>query len=481
MSVTQAAALLVQALDLALLRHRLGRRWLRHPVSIVVLVSAAYQGISPILMAIPSIGAWDTYRSGIQQGFIDSATLIMSVSMLAFTVAYLLICPERTAPQTNPDDVRVMVKALDWRWLACCCVPLAILTYEGRGYNGSGPAIGGGASLSAELASEFLIILIVLTALSFLLSKGTRLFLPILIIQSLLLAAAGERSPVVMDAIALVLLLVHAGYRLPPRQVMAAAALTLVAVLAITGERAHEGRALYHEDSGLGARVAVLDRSLTATGSDSSGPGLVPQAAVRLDGIDFAGGILQSVSLGQPRLSASYVPESLLLVVPSALWPAKLDHGNGLNPTYLEIKSFGLQNVNFLPTLPGLYVGILTTPWLIAFLAFLGLLAGCGERLLFRHCTPARLVLVAGAITAALSYEEGLPDMLITLRSAATVAIVVKLIEVVRVRRAGARHRSRAAARWPCSTQAPNPEVRALLRSSQRSSDAEVRWFARCR
>lgn len=478
MGVTLTAALLLQAVEITLLRHRLGRRWLRHPVSIMILVSVAYQGISPILLAIPSIGAWDSYRTGIQQSYVDSATLVMSASMLAFTIAYLLIRPERSAPQPSRDDVAVTLKALDWRWLACCCIPLAILTYQGRGYNGGGPATGGGAPLSVDLASEFFVILMVLTALSFLLKHGTRLFFPVLIIQCLLLAAAGERSPVIMDAITLVLLLAHAGYQLPRRQVRAAAALTLIAVLAITGERVHQGRTLYHEDSSLATRVAVLGSSLTATESDGSGPGLVPQAAVRLDGIDFAGGILQSQSLGQPRLSPSYVPESLLLAVPSALWPAKLDHGSNLNPTYLEIESFGLQNVNFLPTLPGLYIGFLRAPWLIAFLAFLGLLAGACERLLFRYRTPARLILLAGAIIAALTYEAGLPNMLVTLRSAATVAIVVKLIEVVRVRRAR-RSSAYLPSPWSFSTQASAQEVTASSNSSQRSPDAEVRQLAR--
>ena len=60
MGVTLTAALLLQALEITLLRHRLGRRWLRHPVSIMILVSVAYQGISPISLALPSIGAWDS-------------------------------------------------------------------------------------------------------------------------------------------------------------------------------------------------------------------------------------------------------------------------------------------------------------------------------------------------------------------------------------------------------------------------------------
>jgi hypothetical protein len=435
MNVTLATALVAQLLAIFLLRFRLGRRWLRHPVSIMILVSVAYQGVSPVLMAIPSIGIWDTYRIGIEQGYIYSATLIMSAGMLAFTVAYLLTRPERGASETMPYDVTATLKALDWRWLAGCCVPVALLTYEGRGYNAGGAAVGSGAPLSAELGSEFFTVLMVLTALSFLLKHGIRFFLPVLILQALLLAAAGERSPVVMDSIALVLLLGQAGCRPPGRQVKAAVGLTLIAVLAITGERVHEGRTLYHEDSGLGARVAVLGSSLTSTGSDTSGPSLLPQLAVRLDGVDFAGGILQSIALGHPRLGASYVPESLLLDIPSALWPAKLSHGSGLNPTYLEMENYGLQNVNFLPTLPGLYIGFLSTPWLFAFLGLLGLLAGRAEELLFRRRTPSRLVLLAGAITAALAYEEGLPDMLIALRSALVLAAVVKVIEILRVRR----------------------------------------------
>jgi hypothetical protein len=50
-----------------------------------------------------------------------------------------------------------------------------------------------------------------------------------------------------------------------------------------------------------------------------------------------------------------------------------------------------------------------------------------GERWLFRHRTPARLVLLAGAITAALHFEEGLPGMLVALRAAAVIAVIARL------------------------------------------------------
>jgi hypothetical protein len=261
--------------------------------------------------------------------------------------------------------------------------------------------------------------------------------MPVLMVQSLVLAATGERTPVITDGVTLVLMLLLAGSRPSARQLRGASALTLIAVLAITGLRVEQGRSLFSTDSGLSARISALGSGLaefTNTRDASSGPALVAQTVVRMDGVDFAGAILQSVSSGQPRLSATYVLKSLLLVVPSSVWSSKLAQGNALNPTALETNDFGLQQINFLPTLPGLYIGFLSAPSLIAFLAFIGLLCGWGERWLFRRCTPVRLVFLAGAVTAALSYEAGLPAMLLELRAAATLAGVVKLIEVIRVR-----------------------------------------------
>lgn len=431
MTVSLAAALLMQVIAIMLLRLRLGRRWLRHPVSVMVLVSVVYQGVTPLLDAVPSIGTRDTFRAGIGQGDIDSATLVMSAGVLGLTIAYLLARPEQTAMQASPDDSRRILGALDWRWLACACIPLGALAYEGRDYNNGGSAVGNGAPLTVQLASEFFMILVVLTAFSFLLRRGQRFFLPVLVAQSLILAATGERNPVIADAITLAVLLAHAGFRLRRRQVMASAALIMVAVLAITGARAQHGRALYTEDNGLVTRVDGLGQGLTsAPEPSSSSPGLLSQAADRLDGTAFAGGILQAIRLGQPRLSPAYVPDSLLIAAPSALWPSKLGHANLLDSVQLETECFGLQNVNFLPTLPGLYLGFLTPPWLIAFLAFLGLLAGRGERALFRSLTPARMVMLAGAVSSAMVYEQGLPGMLVTIRSAVVLAVVVKVTEL---------------------------------------------------
>jgi hypothetical protein len=423
------SALLLQLVSLLLIRHRLGHGWWRRPGSLIVLASVVYNGVSPVLLTVPSIRAQDIYRVGIQQSYVDDATLIMSAGMLAFTLVYLATRPERTAPTADHEDIRQAARMLDCRVLACALLPLAILTYEGRGYNNGTLTTGAGAPLVTSLASEFFLILTVLTAFSVLLRFGTKWFLPALAAQSLLLAAAGERTPIIVDAVALIVLMASAGLRPSSRQVRIGLGVSVVVILAITGARAENGRSLYYTDSGLGSRVAALDSGITSLNRS----GLVGEVAIRLDGVDFAGGVVQAEAFGSPRLSAWAVPRSLLLLVPSAVWPSKLEQG-GLNPTLTELGDFGLQQVNFLPGFAGLYMGFLSPFSLVLFLALTGMLCGLGERFLFRRRTPARLVLLAGAVNCALGYEAGLPGMLTALRAAVVIAVVVKVAERGRTR-----------------------------------------------
>jgi hypothetical protein len=436
MTATLAAALLLQSVAIMLLRQRLGRAWLRRPVPLLALASAVYQGLPALLLAFPSVAAQDPYRIGIQPRFTADATLLTSTEMLALVIAYLLTQPQRVMASASEDDRQRAVKVLDWRLLIAACVPLAVLTYEGRGYNG-GLTTGAGAPLLTDLASSSFTILVVVTAFSIALRSRPKWFLLIMLGQSGALALAGERTPIITDAVALALMLARAGVRPSVRQVSAAVALTILAILAITSARAQDGRLVYETGRSVGARAASLGGgvvSLAGGPTQQGSPGLIAQAAGRLDGDALTGAILQAQSLGQPRLSPAGVPESLLLNVPSALWPSKLAHGGALNPAATEISDFGLPSINFLPTLPGLYAGFLSPPWLLIFMTLLGAVSGWAERWLLRECTPGRLVLLAGAVTAALRYEQGLPGMLLALRAALVIAMAVKVVEVVRGR-----------------------------------------------
>lgn len=435
MSSTLALALCIQVMSVLLIRHRLGAGWLGRPVVVLVLTAILYQGVSALLLTIPSIVSEDSYRVGVQQGYIDSADLVMSFGLFCLVLGYLLTRPEKVALSSREYSIQNIVKVLDWRGLMLASYPLALLTYEGRGYNDA-IATSPTTPVSSDLASTFLALLVLLAGFSFLLKRGMRWFVPILAAQSVLLAAAGERTPIIVNAVTLLLLLSQVGLRPSARQVTMTLTITMVAVLGITGFRAAQGRTLYYSNSGLSARAKALSTGLAGLGSASTSnmnhPGLIAQFAVRLDGNSFAGAVLQDMHFGQPRLGAGLLAESMLIVVPSSLWPSKLSLSETLNPPLLEIHSFGLQETNYLPTFLGLYMGYLGTYWLIVFLASFGFMCGFGERWLFREPSAARLVLLAGSFCAVLSYEAGLPSMLIRLRAAIALALAIKLIELIR-------------------------------------------------
>jgi len=175
-----------------------------------------------MVLEIPSVHAQNIYSVGNQQSYVDDGALIMATGMLAFTLAYLAMRPERRVVGTSLEDVRRAARMLDWRILACALMPLAILTYEGKGYNNGTLTTGAGAPLTASLASEFFVIVMALTAFGVLLRFGMRWFLPVLATQSLLLAAAGERMPILVDVVALIILMASAGLKPSGRQVRVA-------------------------------------------------------------------------------------------------------------------------------------------------------------------------------------------------------------------------------------------------------------------
>jgi len=216
---------------------------------------------------------------------------------------------------------------------------------------------------------------------------------------------------------------------------MVAAGLTVLVILSISGVRVQQGRALFYTDSGISTRVGALATDLLSAGRPLDGTdasGLLSQFATRISSVDYGGAILQAISEGQPRLSPAYVPKSLLLIAPSFFWSTKLNHRTALNPAQLQIDSFGLQDINFIPGLPGLYIGFLSPLWLMTLFGLLGVLLGWFERWLLRERTPVRLVLLAGAVEAALSLEAGLPTMLVQMRSAVAVALAVYALMVLR-------------------------------------------------
>jgi hypothetical protein len=64
MSSVMWLALLLQFAAVVLLRVGLGKAWLRRPVTLLVLASVVYDGLSQVMQAFPSVAAGDTSATG---------------------------------------------------------------------------------------------------------------------------------------------------------------------------------------------------------------------------------------------------------------------------------------------------------------------------------------------------------------------------------------------------------------------------------
>ena len=301
-----------------------------------------------VLLSFPSVAQWDTYRDGIAPGYEADAALLLSAGMLAYAIGFLVTGRgRRQAP--SRADVAFCTRVLDWRLLALASVPLAVLAYEGRGYNGYAVLKAPGSAVPSappRAGIVFFVIVVTLAAVSFLLRHGPRAMVPVLAVQSLVLAAAGERTPVIAAAAALVICCAAAGMRPSRRQVTVTLVLTVLAVVVLSGAKAAGERMVFEQDTGLAARLSALRGEVTAPPPVPGTPGIAGQAALRLDGTSFTAAILQARALGDPLLPASAVPESLLTAVPKALWPSKPDAGYALSPYDAEQLDFGLALVN---------------------------------------------------------------------------------------------------------------------------------------
>lgn len=445
MTALLAIAVLLQVFALVFLRARLGAGWLLRPLVLVVVISVVYNGVTQMLLLWPSVALQDPYRTGVAAVFLPEAALLLAGCTLAMVVAYVLAGPEVFPVGGVAADVPALAWALDWRLLAAADVPLAVITYSGRGYNGGFTATSG-LPVASELAVSFFLLVTVMAAAGLVLRRGPGWLLPALLAQTVVLAAAGERTPVIACGVALVAVTRHAGVRAPRGVVAVAAALIVVAVLAVGGSRyaAGGGRQVYYADTGAAARASAL-----ASGLSVSTGGLADQLAERLDGVSFTAAVLQARSWGDPPLPLAQVPGSLLEAVPSFLWAGKLSHTADLSPAQAEIDDYALWNTNWIPGLAGTYSGYLGWPWLVLLMAFLGWAAARGERRVLSGCTPARLVMLAGAVQAAFVSDAGLPAMVVSLRAAVVLAVAVRV--TVRAREALAGRRAAAAvpvARW---------------------------------
>jgi hypothetical protein len=403
-------------------------------------MATLFHGVSEVL--IHTVAARDFRRSprwSIEQSYIDDAALVVSVGLLVAVLGYLaLVTPGGSSPP-EPVTARSALWPLDWRITGLAAVPLLAATVSGSGY---GNRYTYSPTLSATLvglSNTFLVILVVLTAFSFVLNYGGGWLIPALAAQSVVLGISGQRSELFVGAAVLLVLLYHVDVRLSRRAVAIALSIATVAALGITSARETVGRQYFRDDSGfIGRSRAIADGALTPPDPST----LLSEFAYRFDGNVFAGQVDKSVRVGpeSEKLGMSSILDSFLIAVPSVLYTEKSNSERARSLEYQLIAERNVVPIDYAPGSIGPYLGAVGGRGLLLLMLLVGLAFALAENWLFRKVTLNRILILATLLQGVLFFAKELVGIAVFLRTGLLLVLIVTVLRACR------RHYFRAAA-----------------------------------
>jgi hypothetical protein len=434
--------LLIQLVALVLLFNRLGRTWYSHLGAIFILMAVLYHGISEIFISLFS--SQDAYRSLFEAKYVGQFVVLISVAILVFTIAYVWAIGSRPGPVlvAGTPDAALTKQVFDYRLMFLITAPLLILTLGGQGFD-SGGGLAGGVSVGTTvgLTEQFFVLGIVLSGFGFVMRFGDRWIVPVLVVQSLILALLAERLLILTGALMLIYALSRMGTRLKRNHVVVGLVLLALFGWAITAARGAEGR--YAQSSGASVRLSFITTGMSHLFAASTGEEIAYTLGYRVDGDSYGAMSLQALDNGSSPVGLTPLKNDLLLAIPSFLDPSK-DLSN------IENRSDKLYVEENLPipelqTSSGIYLDILPTqlggltPMLGPIgLIFAALALGLGfavlDRWLRRGDGPARMLISLGVLYSVLDYEGSWDSYTTTARG--ILLLVALLVPVFLIKRA---------------------------------------------
>jgi hypothetical protein len=386
-----------------------------HGVSEALIHTAAAQGFrrSP--------------RWSIEQSYIDDAALAVSIGLLVAVLGYLTLVSPGTSSPPEPATSTSALWPLDWRLTGLAAVPLLAATVSGNGYGSRSAYSSAPTATLVDLSNTFLVILVVLTAFSFVLKYGRRWLVPVLAVQSLVLAVGGQRSELFVGAAVLLVLLYHMDIRLSRRAVAIALAVATVAALGITSARESVGREYFRDDSGFMGRSRVIADGVVSPLDPGT---LLSEIAHRFDGNVFAGQVDKSVRAGSAsgQLGVSSILDSFLIVVPSVLYPEKSNSDRARSLEYQLIAERNVVPIDYAPGSIGPYLGAVGRHGLLLLMLLVGLAFALAENWLFRKVTLNRILILATLLQGVLFFAKELVGIAVFLRTGLLMVLIVTVL-----------------------------------------------------
>jgi hypothetical protein len=289
------------------------------------------------------------------------------------------------------------------------------------------------------LASQFLTIAVALASFDFIQRRRGKYFVPVLLLQSLLLVPIGSRWSVVAGAVLVIWALTRAGISPAGGQVLLVSAAALLGAFTLSAARVADndienavGRFGPTTQVGPISRAKDLLGGVEGLSSSWNNPGLWADWVYRFDGNTFPAVVSREIrERGAKPAGPGRLLETGVIAVPSFLYKGKanLNITERNEETYMQAHYNLSRHEDFLPTTLGMLYAYGGVAGLWAAAALLGLGFALLDRWLTARLTPARLLIGLGVLLCALLYEQGVEVYPLTLRGVVALVVIVKLLE----------------------------------------------------
>ncbi len=327
MSLALLLGLLFQCAALAWVLLRTRGLWLAHVGVLFVLAAFVYHGAGEVVQAI--FPGRNFYRTLVSQSDVDAWVFVAGVGLLLFSITYCLCLRQVKQPAYNPGYLAQWAKRClpDWRLMF-------VLAAIGFWINVCGEDYGYWID---SLSSYMIRFAIITFSASLIFRIGSRVLIPVLLLQSVLSLLVDTRSGIVVNAI--ILLSIMARFRVPIRwkQMTLWGCVSVVLMVLISSARVANGRLSdYAGSADIGARVQWLMGGVRGL----TDPAILENAVAddfiyRFDGNAFNGMVYGRLADGCPPAGFHSLWNNFILMVPSFLNPEKLSR-NGLSDLFEE-------------------------------------------------------------------------------------------------------------------------------------------------
>lgn len=452
MSFGMISGFVFQLVTLGIIFGWLRGAWVRHLGALFIVAAVVYHGLGELLIHL--VPGRNPYRRYLRPGEVEDFFILISLAILVLAMVYVATLNRRTP--TGPrvvepaelDDTR---RFFDWRIVLAAATPLALLTLSGSGLSAStgylGPDATAATTTSAGITGQFLLLALALAGVAIVLRFGRRWILPWLILQSVVLAAVGQRNEVVVAAVLLVFVLSFCGLHWSRKQVVWGLVLVALVGLVITSTRAAEGRDAFAVGEGVTSRFGAISSGIANVGSEQTQEALRDTLGYRLDGNSFGAMELAALNNGYPPLGFTPLINDVRLAIPSALDPGKLHTSvaDRSEKLYAQVH-LGMPVTDILATQLGVTIGYFGIPSLFAAAVILGLVFGFLDPWLQRRLSPARVLIGLGALSAIAHYGRSWESWTVTARGVLLLVVAMAVVRVIA--RTGARTAQKSPKRY---------------------------------